>query len=146
VPSKVSYGIAIELFAFALWVVQQMIGVIPPPLGWSVIIGCVIAGIVLIIQGKQEENDKQRQESVRQETTSIKPQEGSLDTVTSEDRRLIMSMAMDMLLTHGHMDLTGLLADRASGVPLNELMTRNCSESGCGIPRNQRVKRRENEL
>ena len=136
--SKVYYGIAIELFAVALGVVQQMIGLIPPILGWPVIIGCVIAGIVLIIQGKEEGNGKQRQELDRQEMASIKPQEGSLDTVTSQDRRLIMSMAMDMLLKHGHMDLTGLLADGASGIHLNELMARNCSE--CGIPRNRRGK------
>ena len=132
------YGIAIELFGLALGVVQQMTGAMPPLLGWSVVGVCVIAGIVLIIHGKQERNAKQKQELGSQEIVSIKPQEGSLDTVTAQDRLLIEAMAMDMIITHGHMDMLGLLADRASGIPLNELMTRNCSE--CGIPRNQRGK------
>jgi hypothetical protein len=135
---KVYYGIAFELFALALGVVQKMIGVIPPGVGWRVVIGCVIAGIVLMVESKQEENAKQREEVHRQEMVSIKPQKGSLDTVTSQDRMLITSMAMDMILKHGHMDLTGLLADRASGIPLNELMTRNCSD--CGIARNRKGK------
>lgn len=117
---KVYYGIAIELFAIALGVVQHMIGVIPPLLGLLVIVGCAIAGIVLVIQGKQEGNAKQKQEVDRQKMESIKPQEGSLDTVTIQDRLLIESMASSMLLTHGHMDRLGLLADRASGVPLNK--------------------------
>ncbi len=64
------------------------------------------------------------------------PQIGSLDTVTQQDRALIMSWAMQMIYEHGHMDVEGLLADRASGIPLNKLMLRNCSK--CGKPRNQK--------
>lgn len=71
---------------------------------------------------------------------AIEPQEGSLDNVTSQDRALIMSMAMDMLLRHGHMDIQGMLADRASGVPLNELMSKNCSTCETPTPRNQKSK------
>lgn len=70
-----------------------------------------------------------------EEIRDIKPQEGSLNNVTQQDRILIMSWAQQMIFEHGHQDLNGLLADRASGVKLNELMTRNCSK--CGIPRNQ---------
>jgi len=68
----------------------------------------------------------------------LKPQEGSLDNVTQQDRKLIIAFAMDMILKHGHMDIPGLLADRASGVPLNELMAGKCQQ--CGTPRNQKSK------
>ena len=70
------------------------------------------------------------------ETT--KPQEGSLNSVSSQDRRLILSFSKEMIVQHGHMDFFGLLADRASGVPLNELMLKNCSI--CGEPRNKQSK------
>ena len=74
----------------------------------------------------------------------IEPQDGSFDSVTSQDRRFILSqLAMPMVWQHGHMDIGGLLADRASGIALNKLMVRNCSQ--CGIPRNKKAKAYEDE-
>jgi hypothetical protein len=135
------YGIAIELFALAVWVVREMTVTILPLVGWSLVVVCVIAGGLLIVHGRRRRSARQKQqpdkEKVgRQEIPNIEPQGGSLDTVTAQDRTLIRSIAVGMILKHGHTDLWGLLADRATGVPLNELMTRNCSE--CGIPRNQK--------
>jgi len=36
-------------------------------------------------------------------------------------------MIKDMYIHHGHLDLNGMLADRASGTPLNKLMSLKCS-------------------
>lgn len=69
-----------------------------------------------------------------------KPQEGSLDTVTDQDKLLIAQMAHRMIRSHGHADLVGLLADRASGVPLNKLMTKDCHECKTPTPRNKQSK------
>ena len=66
---------------------------------------------------------------------------GTLENVSPQDTRLILLMSIGVDSRHGYNDLTGLFADRASGVPLNELKTRPCSQ--CGIPRNQRGKHRE---
>ena len=134
--SEIRYGIAIELFALAMGLVQQMTEVMPPVIGWPVVIVFVIIGIVLIIHGRRGNNVRQGKETDSLEAIANEPQAGSLDTVTRQDRLLIQGMAVSMITTHGHMDLIGLLADRASGIPLNELMTRNCSD--CGIPRNQK--------
>jgi len=74
---------------------------------------------------------------IRESVTSVveKP-EGTLDGVTSQDRLLIQAMAIDMAIGHGYLDFVGLLADRASGISLNELMSRPCSV--CGISRDTR--------
>ena len=50
-----------------------------------------------------------------------------LDTVTSEDKRFIESMGIRMMDLHGHEDLLGLMSDRANGVPINDLMSKICS-------------------
>ena len=64
---------------------------------------------------------------------------GRIDDVSSGDANLIVLMDIEMGWKHGHGDLTGLFADRASGVPLNELMIRDCSQ--CGIPRNKKSRK-----
>jgi hypothetical protein len=135
VSASEKYGIAIALLAMALAVVQGMTGTIPPLLGWPVVAGCVIAAVALIIHGRQERNVEQKQGLNSQEAISIKPQEGSLDTVTMQDRLFIDSLAIHMIIPHGHMDKLGLLADRAKGIPLNELIAMPCSE--CGQPRDK---------
>lgn len=63
---------------------------------------------------------------------------GRIDDVSSGDANLIVLMDIEMGWNHGHGDLTGLFADRASGFPLNELMARNCNQ--CGMPRNKKSK------
>ena len=47
----------------------------------------------------------------------------------------VLSEQMEAEIGHGHGDILGLLADRASGVPINELINSNCSI--CKKPRNQ---------
>jgi hypothetical protein len=80
----------------------------------------------------------QVRQDIEEQLRAIKPQEGRLNNVSLQDRLLIQSFALQMIFTHGHQDLKGLLADRASGVPLNELMVRECQV--CRMPRNQRSK------
>ena len=111
-----------------------------PQVGIPIGIVITLAGIVLLIRAHRSKVG-QKQELDSQKAISIKPQEGSLDTVTIQDRLLIEGMSLDMTITHGRMDMLGLLADRASGIPLNELIARPCSR--CRIPRNQRVEQDE---
>ena len=59
-----------------------------------------------------------------------------LDTVSQEEKDLISHIGMRMMDTHGHLDLVGMLSDRANGVDLNDLMFKPCSI--CGVIRNQR--------
>ena len=128
------YGIAAESFALAFGVLQQMIEEIPPFLGWAVVIGCVITGIVLITRGRQGRNVKQKDElRALLETAHL---EGKLENISEGDAYLIIAMAIELESKHGWNDLTGLLADRASGVPLNKLKANPCSQ--CGIPRNKK--------
>jgi hypothetical protein len=137
VSSSEKYGIAIALIGMALAVTQGMTGVIPPLLGWPIVAGCLVAATALIIRGKRD-----RQEIGSQETANIKSRiTGSLEGVSPEDANLIVAMGIEMEVMHGYNDITGLFADRASGIPLNELKTRPCSQ--CGIPRNQRGKHDE---
>ena len=63
---------------------------------------------------------------------------GRLEDISQGDALWIMARSIEMQASHGHNDLLELLADRASGVPLNELMTKPCSH--CGVPRNLRGK------
>jgi hypothetical protein len=65
-------------------------------------------------------------------------QGGKLENVSRQDANWMMAKAIEMTVYHGHDDLLGLFADRASNVPLNELMTRLCSK--CSVPRNQQGK------
>lgn len=135
--SSEKYGIAIALIGMAMAVIQSMTGVIPPLLGWPIVAGCLIAATALIVRGKRG-----RQELSSQETASIKSIiAGGLEGISPEAANLILAMSIEIDVVHGYNDLTGLFADRASGVPLNELKTRPCSQ--CGIPRNQRGKHRE---
>jgi hypothetical protein len=84
----------------------------------------------------------------REYTETIKPEilkklkaTGRLEDVSQEDSLWIVARGIEMQASHGYNDVMGLFADRASGVPLNELMTKPCSD--CGVPRNQRGKHHE---
>jgi hypothetical protein len=130
--SSEKYGIAIALVGMAMAVIQGMTGVIPPLLGWPIVAGCLIAATALIVRGKRG-----RQELSSQETASIKSKiTGRLEDVSPVESEFILAMSIELESIHGWNDLTGLFADRASGIPLNELKTRPCSQ--CGVPRNQR--------
>jgi hypothetical protein len=136
VSSSEKYGIAIALIGVAMAVIPGITGAIPPLLGWPIAAGCLIAATALIVRGKRG-----RQELNSRETASIKSKiAGGLDGISPKDANLIFAMSIEIDVVHGYNDLTGLLADRASGVPLNELKTRPCSQ--CGVPRNQRGKHR----
>jgi hypothetical protein len=84
----------------------------------------------------------------RKATSHASPQQAPLPTinytklgsVTSEDKKLIQLMAVNMKSVHGHMDLTGMVSDRANGMPLDELMLKECSK--CGVPRNKKGRKR----
>lgn len=126
--SSEKYGIAIALFGTAIAVIQGMTGVIPPLLGWPIVAGCVITAVALIRHGKRGRNLEQTRELIT----------GRLEDVSPVESEFILAMSIELQSIHGYNDLTGLFADRASGVPLNELKTRPCSQ--CGIPRNQKGK------
>jgi hypothetical protein len=119
------------------------------PLGYSnyVFIGLFFLGFLAIyVNSEKMKRDIQDKvyEQVKKDIEVLKPIEplkGSLDSISSADRWFIVSLSIEMGLRHVHGgDLQGLLADRASGIPLNELMARNCSV--CGIPRNNQSKKR----
>lgn len=63
---------------------------------------------------------------------------GSLSNVSSSDKNLIMAWSIRMLTEHGHEDAYQMLADRASGIPLNRIMYQSCSR--CQQPRNIKSK------
>jgi uncharacterized membrane protein (Fun14 family) len=111
--------------------IGTVLGFISPWLGIPIGLVLCCIGILLLWRAYL---DKTKLEVNRQNITSVK--EGSLDTVSKQDRLLIMSMALEMIRIHGYADINGLLADRANNVPLNELMMRKCSE--CNISRNER--------
>ena len=129
---------AAGLLAIALGVIQGMYPVIPPIVGWPIIAILVLATFTLVDMGirkKAKDNDEQRREQTEQKL-AIEIQQGSLDTVSSQDRKFITAISWGMVMKHGHFDVNGLLADRASGIPLNELMSRNCSL--CHCPRDKK--------
>jgi hypothetical protein len=63
-----------------------------------------------------------------------------LDSVSQKEKDLIGHIGFRMMDTHGHLDLTGMVSDRANGVELNELMFKPCHI--CGVIRNQRRRKR----
>jgi hypothetical protein len=102
------------------------------------IVGLVI-GIGLIVYGLVTNNSSLIGVKTRaKERPRI---DGGTENISPEDANLILAMSIELDSIHGYNDLTGLFADRASGIPLNELKTRPCSQ--CGVPRNQRGKHRE---
>jgi hypothetical protein len=107
---------------------------------WNVIIFLILIGGFALLFWDSNSSEKHIREMVVKEVTKIqndlKPKEGTIESVTSEDREHIIYLIRDMKIIHKHSDLTGLIADRASGIPLNELMQRNCSR--CGQPRNKK--------
>ena len=63
-----------------------------------------------------------------------------LDKVSQNEKDLISHIGFRMMDTHGHLDLTGMLSDRANGMDMNELMFKPCHI--CGVIRNQRSRKR----
>lgn len=84
---------------------------------------------------------QERTEAIKSDLFGKLKTTGRAEDISQGDIDVILLMSIELEGRHGYNDFTGLLADRASGVPLNELKTRPCSQ--CGIPRNQRGKHRE---
>jgi hypothetical protein len=134
VSTTEKYGLAIGLFALALAAVQGMTGVIPPLVGWPVVIGCVIAGVVLIIHGKQKRSVRQKQEVDSQETIGEKDVRDEIPPSSwkglSEAEFAQVELAfISMKVHHGHTDPDGLIDDQKNRKPLNGPCWR------CGKPR-----------
>lgn len=118
-----------------------------PIASWNVVfMGLVLIGFLVVyfsIEGIRKEIEEKVYQQVRKDVERVvtgKSIRGSLDSVSLSDRHFIIGLSVRMGINHKHGgDLQGLLADRASGVPLNELMTRECSI--CGIPRNRKSNR-----
>jgi len=63
-----------------------------------------------------------------------------IDSVSQKEKDLIAHIGFRMMDTHGHLDLAGMLSDRANGRELNDLMFKPCHV--CGVIRNQRSRKR----
>jgi len=107
-----------------------------PQVGVPVGVAITVAGIILVVRAYRAKT-KSREDS-QLEKPGIT---GKLEDVSPVESEFILAKSIELDAVHGHNDLLGLFADRASGVPLNELSTRPCSQ--CGIPRNQRGKHGE---
>jgi len=117
---------------------------ISPQVGIPVGVVITLLGVILVIRAyhgkvreKFEINTEVDKENLIATLKGLK-NTGRLEDVSPADVDLILLMSIELAGKHGHNDLTGLLADRASGVPLNELKIKPCSQ--CGIPRNQNSK------
>ena len=118
---------------------------LPLPIGLGLMFLCFsIAQYLAYRDLYNQKKEAQSSNPIIKEVRVIEPQEGSFDSVTTQDRQFIISqLAVPMIWQHGHMDIEGLLADRASGIALNKLLVRNCSQ--CGTPRNKKSKVYEDE-
>lgn len=56
--------------------------------------------------------------------------------LSSNQKIALMDMEVHMWRVHGHSDRAAMESDLKDGVPVNDLLSRNCSL--CGKPRNQR--------
>lgn len=132
-------GIAIEILGNGIGAGLQITGFVEPIIGWIIIGISSAVGLLLIGYGigKGQDDSQQPKEKQSPTTLAIEQQDGSIDSITQRDMLFIISqLSIPMKWRHGHSDTEGLIADRASSVPLNELMARNCSQ--CSLPRNQK--------
>jgi hypothetical protein len=101
--------------------------------------------MLALIYWRKHRNDEARlavlAEAIKPELLERLKATGRLEDVSQEDALWIVTKGIEMEASHGYNDVMGLFADRASGVPLNKLMTNPCSR--CGIPRNQKGKQIE---
>lgn len=131
-------GLAIGILGSGVGVGLQLTGIVSPTLGSVIILISAISGVFLIGYGLGKEKGEGAGSTAPQSATdSVSAvQDGSIESVTAGDVSFIVSrLGIPMSWDHGHGDIEGLIADRASGIPLNELMQRACSR--CGVPRNQ---------
>ena len=132
-------GIAIGILGSGIGVGLQLTGIISPTLGWVIILISAISGVFLIGYGLGKEKGGNGGSTPSQSATdsAIALQDGSIESVTIGDMGFVVSqLGIPMSWNHGHRDIEGMIADRASGIPLNELTGRPCSH--CGVARNQR--------
>ena len=128
-----------------LWLVGgalQIGGWVSPPIAYAFLSAAFVWTICSVIYWRSHRRDEAQ---LALSAESIKPgllekfkATGRVEDISQGDIDVLFLMSIELEGRHGYNDCTGLLADRASGVPLNELKTRPCSQ--CGIPRNQRGK------
>jgi hypothetical protein len=109
-----------------------------PQVGIPVGVAITLTGIFLVIRAYRSKAKSKESVADTLEKARIT---GRLEDVSRVESEFILAKSIELEAIHGYNDLLGLFADRASGVPLNELSTRPCSQ--CGIPRNQRGKHDE---
>lgn len=134
---KAIYGIEIINAILGVMANIQSINIFKLPIpAWNIgaLFVFVIGFIVLFMSDKQLE-DNIYKKVIERVTENINQRQGTAESITPKDMALLRLMTIKMARQHGHIDFEGLVADRASGVALNELITRNCSV--CGKPRNQ---------
>jgi hypothetical protein len=108
---------------------------VSPQVGIPVGVVVTLAGAILVIRAHRA-GTRPRGKKDLTGTLERPIIAGRLDDVSQADSEFILAKSIELEAIHGHNDLLGLFADRASGVPLNELSTRPCTH--CGIPRNQK--------
>jgi hypothetical protein len=128
-----------------LWLVGgalQIGGWTSPPIAYVLLAAAFIWTVCSVIYWRSHKRDDAQlallAESIRPGLSKSLKATGKLEDISRGDALWIMGKSILMQNSHGHDDFWGLTADRASNVPLNELMARPCSQ--CGIPRNQRSK------
>jgi hypothetical protein len=130
-----------EAILFLVGLALQIGGWVNPTIAY-ILFGAAFALLIYDVIGWQK-NKKRRQFEVLAKGIKLNLLEklkttGRVEDISQGDIDVIQLMSIELEGRHGYNDFTGLLADRASGVPLNELKTRPCSQ--CGIPRNQKGK------
>jgi hypothetical protein len=131
-----------------LWLIGgalQIGGWVSPPIAYTLFAAAFVWTISSVIYWRNHKKIEVQlaalAEGIRPGLSEKLKATGRLEDISQGDALWIMGKAILMQSRHGHDDFWGLTADRASGVPLNELMVKDCSE--CGIPRNQRSKQSE---
>jgi len=92
------------------------------------------------IRKRKAHRKKKTQVAISQRYPLPKVDYEKIDTVSQQDKEWIGHIGMRMMDTHGHIDLEGMMSDRANGVSLSDLMGKPCSK--CGYMRNQRNRNR----
>ena len=135
--SPKTVGFAIPLL---VGVALEIGGWVSHAIAYTLFAGSFVWLMLALIYWRKHRNDEAQlavlAEAIKPDLLEKLKATGKLEDISPEEANLILAMSIELDSRHGYNDLTGLFADRASGIPLNELKTRPCSQ--CGIPRNQR--------
>jgi hypothetical protein len=132
----------------ALWLIGGALEIgdwVSQPIAYALFGAAIVWTIFTVIYWRNRKKTKEQlvalAEGISPDLSEKLKATGRLEDISQGDALWIMAKSIEMQAKHGYNDLLELFADRASGIPLNELMTRPCSQ--CGIPRNQRGKHSE---